>query len=632
MKLFNNLGIDTAVLKSIEELGFEEPMPVQEKVIPLVLETENDLIGLAQTGTGKTAAFGLPIIQLVNPNETHTQALILAPTRELCLQISGHMKSFAKHLSGINIVAVYGGADISRQIAALKRGAQIIVATPGRMNDLLNKRGKIDLSFLSMVVLDEADEMLSMGFKEELDAILDQTPEHRRTLLFSATMPAEVERLSNAYLFEPQIITIGTRNAGAEKIDHICYAVHSKDRYLALKRIVDYNPDIYGIVFCRTRAETKEVAEKLIHDGYNAEPLHGELSQPQRESIMQKFRARTVQLLVATDVAARGLDVKDITHIISYNLPDDNGVYTHRSGRTGRAGQTGVSIAIVNMRETYKIKQLESKLRKKFERKRVPGGQEICERQLLHMIDRMETIEINHKEIDKFLAVASEKLAWLSREELIKHFVSLEFNQLLEYYKDTKDLNPPEDNKMQKKRFQKEGPSFRSDRHTVEKGFARFHINLGYKDSFSPRDLIGLINRCTRTRIEVGRINVLKTFSIFEVKLNAEAAILAGFRGIEYNRRPVVVRPFQEKDERTSEQTSLSVQGERGRTDGRSRTQKHGPRRGEQRSRSAGQGRADGRGYSGGRNRSQTGNAGGTTTKRKPGHKRASGKKKSERY
>ena len=628
MTAFKDLGIDSELLKSIEELGFEEPMPVQEKMIPLMLKTEDDLIGLAQTGTGKTAAFGLPIVQLVDPDDRRTQALILAPTRELCLQISSHMKSFAKYLPDLNIVTVYGGADIGRQITALKRGAQIIVATPGRMNDLMNKRGKIDLFALRMLVLDEADEMLSMGFKEELDAILDETPEDRRTLLFSATMPAEVERLSKAYMYEPQTVTIGTRNAGVEKIDHICYAVRSKDRYLALKRIVDYNPDIYGIVFCRTRAETKEVAEKLIQDGYNAEPLHGELSQPQRESIMQKFRARTVQLLVATDVAARGLDVKDITHIISYNLPDDNDVYTHRSGRTGRAGQTGVSIAIVNMKETYKIKQLEAQLRRKFERKRVPGGQEICERQLIHMIDRMETIEINHKEIDKFLPVATEKLAWLSREELIKHFVSLEFNQLLDYYKDTRDLNPPKDDTMQKKRFQKEGAAFRNDRHTVERGFVRFHINLGYKDSFSPRYLIGLINRCTRTRIEVGRINVLKTFSIFEVKQNAEAAILAGFRGIEYNRRPVVVRPFQEKDERPSEQ------GERGRTGDRGQpsTRQDSPHRGGPRSRSDGQNWSGGRGRSGGRSRSGTGERRGPTDGSKPVKRKSLGKKKSKKY
>lgn len=597
MSSFEELGIAGDLLRGIEDLGFAEAMPIQEKAIPLILNTQDDLIGLAQTGTGKTAAFGLPMVQMADARDKSTQALILAPTRELCLQISGNMTSFAKYLPQLNIVTVYGGADMDRQIKALKRGAQIIVATPGRMNDLLNKRGKIDLSSLKMVVLDEADEMLNMGFKEELDAILDRTPTDRRTLLFSATMPTEVERLSRAYMKKPQTVTIGTRNAGGEKIEHVCYSVHSKDRYLALKRIVDFNPNIYGIVFCRTRAETKEVAEKLIKDGYNAEPLHGELSQPQRESIMQKFRARTVQLLIATDVAARGLDVKDITHIISYNLPDDNDIYTHRSGRTGRAGQAGVSIVIVNMRETYRIKQLQAKLRKTFEHKRVPGGQEICERQLLHMIDRMEKIEINHKEIDKFLPVATEKLAWLSRDELIKHFVSLEFNQLLDYYKDTRDLNQPEDKTMQRKRFQKEGPEFRSDQHTVERGFARFHINLGYKDSFSPRDLIGLINRCTRQRIEVGRINVLKTFSIFEVAQNAGATILSGFKGIEFNRRPVEVRPFQEKEGRPEREPRPSGGSDRSRSGefSRSGPRQGGPARGAKRGGPGNQGRSVGR-------------------------------------
>lgn len=551
MITFEEIGIQSDVLKGIRELEFELPMPIQEQVIPALLETQHDLIGLAQTGTGKTAAFGLPLIQLANPDDTHTQALILAPTRELCLQITKDLKQFAKYISGLHIVAVYGGSDIERQIRALKKGAQIIVATPGRMNDLLNKRKKIDLSALRTVVLDEADEMLNMGFKEELDAILDQTPESKQTLLFSATMPKDVLDISKQYMHKPREITIGPRNAGAEDVEHLCYAVRSKDRYLALKRIVDYNPDMYGIIFCRTRQETKDVAEKLIQDGYNADALHGDLSQAQREYIMHKFRIKNLQLLVATDVAARGLDVKDISHIINYNLPDENTIYTHRSGRTGRAGKKGISIAIVNLREKHKIKMIESKLQKTFEQRPVPGGQEICEKQLLHLVDKMEKIEVDHKAIDKFLPVVYEKLEWLSREELIKHFVSLEFNRFLDYYKGTQDLNAPEESesKSRKKRKRKESTGKRSGARVAEEGFTRFFINLGHKDSLTPQDLIGLINRCTRKRsIDIGRIDLMKSFSFFEVDQKHAFTILSSFKGIEYNRREVNVEIAQEDD------------------------------------------------------------------------------------
>jgi ATP-dependent RNA helicase DeaD len=549
MITFEEMGIETEILKGIKALGFETPMPIQEKVIPVLLETKGDLIGLAQTGTGKTAAFGLPLIQLADPDERHPQALILAPTRELCLQITGDLKNFAKYLPGLQIVAVYGGADIERQIHALKKGAQIIVATPGRMNDLLNKRKTIDLSALRTVVLDEADEMLDMGFKEELDAILDQTPPSKNTLLFSATMPTEVQDISKHYMHEPLEITVGPRNAGAEYVEHICYPVHSKDRYLALKRIVDYHPDIYGIIFCRTRMETKEVAEKLIQDGYNADALHGDLSQAQREAIMYKFRIRHLQMLVATDVAARGLDVKDISHIINYNLPDEDDLYTHRSGRTGRAGQKGVSIAIVNMKEKHRIKHIEAKLQKRFTLKPVPGGKEICEKQLLNLVDKMQTIEVDHKEIDQFLPAVYEKLEWLSREELIKHFVSLEFNRFLDYYKDAKDLNAPEEKESRRTRKKNGSSGKRADNRVAEKGFTRFFINLGYKDSLTPRDLIGLINRCTHKRnIEIGRIDLMKTFSFFEVEQKQTFTILSAFQGIEYNGRGVFVEIAQADD------------------------------------------------------------------------------------
>ena len=543
MITFETMGIIPELLKSISELEFEHPMPIQEKVIPVLLEKKEDLIGLAQTGTGKTAAFGLPLIQLADPDDTRTQVFILAPTRELCLQIASDLKNFAKYIPRLQIVAIYGGADIGRQIKALKKGAQIIVATPGRMNDLLNRRNKIDLSSLQTVVLDEADEMLNMGFKEELDAILDQTPDSKNTLLFSATMPKEVLEISKNYMNNPSEITVGPRDSGAENIEHICYTVRSKDRYLALKRIMDYNPKIYGIIFCQTRIETKEIAEKLIQDGYNADALHGELSQVQREYIMHKFRIKNLQMLVATDVAARGLDVKDISHIINYNLPNENLIYTHRSGRTGRAGKKGISIAIVNLREKHKIKEIESKLQKKFELKSIPSGKEICEKQLLNLVDKMEKIEVDHKEIDQFLPAVYEKLEWLSREELIKHFVSLEFNRFLDYYKDAEDLSAPEARDNRRKYRKKGASNKRADSGIAEEGFTRFFINLGYKDSLTPQDLIGLINRCTRNNnIEIGRIDLMKKFSFFEVEQEYTSVILSNFKGIEYNNRQVLVQ------------------------------------------------------------------------------------------
>ena len=560
MLTFEEMGIGADILRGIKAMGFETPMPIQEKVIPMLLAKQGDLIGLAQTGTGKTAAFGLPIIQLTNAEEKQPQALVLAPTRELCLQITGDLQKYAKYLPGLQIVAVYGGADIDRQVSALRKGAQIIVATPGRMNDLLNKRKTIDLSAIKTVVLDEADEMLDMGFKEELDAILEQTPASKNTLLFSATMPAEVLNISKNYMHEPREITIGRRNAGAEQVEHIYYMVHAKDRYLALKRIVDSHPEIYGIIFCRTRQETKEVADHLIQDGYNADALHGDLSQAQRETIMHKFRIKHLQMLVATDVAARGLDVKDITHIINYNLPDEDDLYTHRSGRTGRAGQTGISIAIVNLKEKYRIRHIEAKLQKKFTQKPVPGGKEICEKQLLKLVDKMQTIEVNHAEIDPFLPAVYAKLEWLSREDLIKHFVSLEFNRFLDYYKDAKDLNPPPPEPDARKKGKKaetfgpRGDRPRSDqprgaRRGTETGFTRFFINLGAKDQLTPRELIGFINRCTQNRkLEIGRIDLMDSFSFFEVPHKHTFTILGAFQGVKYNDRAVSVEIAQGND------------------------------------------------------------------------------------
>ena len=556
MTTFKEIGIESELVEGIVELGFENPMPIQEKVIPVLLKEKTDIIALAQTGTGKTAAFGLPLIQLTNQEYKKTQALILSPTRELCLQITNDLKNYAKHIRGLNVVAVYGGADIDQQVRALSKGAHIIVATPGRMDDLLNRRKKIDISAIETVVLDEADEMLTMGFKDELDAILEQTPETKNTLLFSATMPSEVKRITKNYMVDPLEISVGERNIGAEHVDHICYQVHEKNRYLALKRIVDYFPNIYGIIFCRTREETKQVAKELMHDGYNADALHGDLSQAQRESVMQKFRIKNLHLLTATDVAARGLDVKDLTHIINYNLPDEALTYIHRSGRTGRAGHKGVSIIISNLREKFKISKIERLLRKKFDIQPVPTGRAICEKQLINIVDRLEKIEVDHDEIDSFLPVVYKKLESLDREDVIKHFVALEFNHFINYYKSANDLQTPTNRDQDKlKRLRKNGKSNnrsdkrstnhkggRSRRTMVEEGFTRFYINLGEKDNIKPPDLIGLVNRSTRDRnVNVGKIDILRKFSFFEVDELYKDVVLNGFKNITFNKRDVLV-------------------------------------------------------------------------------------------
>ena len=528
-------------MRAVSDLGFETPMPIQEKVIPHLLAKGEDLIGLAQTGTGKTAAFGVPLIQLADPLDRRTQSFVLVPTRELCMQVAADLKSFAKYRKGLSVVAIYGGANMERQIDVLKKGAQVIVGTPGRMNDLLNRQNRIDLSACRIVVLDEADEMLNMGFKEEIDAILEKTPSQKNTLLFSATMPDEISRISKNYMNSPKRITIGIQDAGAEHVSHFCYHVRSRDRYLALKRIVDYYPAIYGIVFCRTRRETKDVAERLIQDGYNADALHGDLSQSQRELIMHKFRIKNLQLLVATDVAARGLDVKNVSHVINYSLPDENSAYTHRSGRTGRAGEKGTSIIIANLREKHKIKSIESKLKKKINPRLVPSGREICEKQMLALVDKMQNIEVNHKEIDPFLPAVNEKLEWLTREELIKHFVSLEFNRFLDYYRDAKDLNDLAESGGKRTKRKGNYSEKRIFRKEWENGYTRFHINLGFRDGFTPRDLIGLINRCTRKRnIDIGKIDLMKNFSFFDVESRYASLVSAGFRDVEFNRKEVV--------------------------------------------------------------------------------------------
>ena len=450
MNSFEELGLDQNILRAIKELNFENPMPVQEKIIPMILQDEpEDLIALAQTGTGKTAAFGLPIIQKTDTSLKQIQYLVICPTRELCLQIADDLKDYSIFNKDVKIAAIFGGSSMDRQIQKIKQGAQIISATPGRLNDLIN-RGIVNLNKVKAVVLDEADEMLNMGFKEELEAILETTPKSRNTFLFSATMPKTLLSIANRYMKNPVEVTIGKRNSGAENVEHISYVVHARDKYLALKRIVDFHPNVYGIVFCRTRAETQNVSDKLMQDGYNAEALHGDLSQSQRESVMNKFRTRHLKLLVATDVAARGLDVEDLTHIINYDLPDDLEIYTHRSGRTGRAGKHGTSIVIANLKEKYKLNTIEKQLGKKFTNLPIPGGKEICEKQLFHLIDKVEKVEVDTLQVESFLPKIYEKLEWMDRNDLIQRFVSIEFNRFLDYYKSIPDLNSPSEGKYKR--------------------------------------------------------------------------------------------------------------------------------------------------------------------------------------
>jgi ATP-dependent RNA helicase DeaD len=552
MLIFNTMGLSPNLMKGIEELGFKMPTPIQEEIIPIFFEKENDIVGLAQTGTGKTAAFGLPIIEQIDIRNKSVQALILSPTRELCIQISRDLKNYSKYINGLQVVPVYGGASIDTQIRALKKGVHIIVATPGRMLDLINRK-VAKIGNVRTVVLDEADEMLNMGFRDDLDSILEKTPGIKRTLLFSATMPKDVARIAKNYMNNPIEITVGTQNAGAENIRHIYYQVHAHNRYLALKRIADINPDIYGIVFCRTRRETKDVADKLIKDGYNADAIHGDLSQSQRDQVMKRFREKSLQMLVATDVAARGIDVDDISHIINYNLPEDNEVYTHRSGRTGRAGKSGISIAIVNYREKNKIPQIEKNIRKNFEKLPVPSGVEICNKQLFKLIDRMEKVVVDEAQIAPFMDTVNKKLEWLSKEQIIKHFVSLEFNRFLEYYKNAPDLNEKSENIRDKrdKRDKRDRRDERShsDRHgrRGKNGYARFFINIGKKDGVIPVNIIGMINDNTKDRdINIGVIDIKDSFSFFEVGEKYTAKILTSFHDSKFKGRRVRVDVAEE--------------------------------------------------------------------------------------
>ena len=542
MKTFEELGVSPEIRKAIEEMGYENPMPVQEEVIPYLLGNGNDVVALAQTGTGKTAAFGLPLIQKIDVAHRVPQALVLCPTRELCLQISGDLTDYSKYITDLKILPVYGGSSIESQIRSLKQGVHIIVATPGRLIDLM-ERGVAKLETVKDVVMDEADEMLNMGFTESINTILEKVPSDRNTLMFSATMSKEISRIAKTYLHDAKEITIGTKNEGSSNVNHIAYIVHAKDKYLALKRVVDFYPQIYGIIFCRTRKETQEIADKLIQDGYNADSLHGELSQAQRDLVMQKFRQRHLQLLVATDVAARGLDVNNLTHVINYGLPDDTESYTHRSGRTGRAGKTGVSIAIINLREKGKMREIERIINKQFTIGTLPTGKEICQQQLIKVIDDIEKVKVDEEEIASFLPGIYRKWEWLSKEDLIKRVVSMEFNRFLDYYKNAPEVEQPKANeKKDSPKSRKERTGEKKTSRKPEKGYERLFLNFGKSDGVYANQIIELINRnLKKERIQVGRIDLMQNFSFFEVAEDQARMVLKALNRASLNGRKVSV-------------------------------------------------------------------------------------------
>ena len=600
MANFEELGINATLRRAIDELGFVMPMPVQEAVIPQLLATlsarENsreaapddtdsstaptdgtsqecgteapgtetssaaaatpdttphDIIALAQTGTGKTAAFGLPLLQALDLSRRETQAVIMSPTRELCLQISDDLRDFGKYMDGLRITAVYGGAPIDSQIRQLRKGTHVIVATPGRLVDL-TERGVADISTASTIVLDEADEMLNMGFSESINAIFDQLPPSRHTLLFSATMSKEVERIARQYLHNHKEIVVGSRNEGAENVDHTYYMVHAKDKYLALKRIVDYYPRIYAIIFCRTKIETQEIADKLIRDGYNAESLHGDLSQPQRDQTMQKFRQHTVQLLVATDVAARGLDVNDLTHVINYGMPDDTESYTHRSGRTGRAGKKGSSIAIIHSREQNKIRDVEKIIQKKFTHGTLPSPTEICKKQLFRVMDHISKVDVDDETINPFMEEIQRHFQYFDKEDIIKKIVMMEFGRFLEYYADEPDIEEPQPGKKgsrdsQKGRRKDRNGRDRGPEHRAEKGYKRLFINLGKAEGFYPGEVMQFINQHVSgrgkggqaQRQDVGHIDLMSHYCFIEVPERDAKNVIAALDGTTYHGRQV---------------------------------------------------------------------------------------------
>ncbi len=562
---FEELGVRDDLLRAIADLGYLAPMPVQERVIPHLLNEASDVVALAQTGTGKTAAFGLPTLQRVDTSTTATQALILDPTRELCLQTASDLADYAKYIDGLNILPVYGGSSIESQIRALGKGVQVIVATPGRLLDLI-KRRKVNLDQVNTVILDEADEMLNMGFVDDINEILTHVPQERKMLLFSATMPKEIADIASNYMHDPQEFVVGTRNESSSNVKHIYYMVRASDKYLALKRIVDSRPRIYGIIFTRTRAQAQEIADQLITDGYNADALHGDLSQAQRDAVMKKFRERNLQLLVATDVAARGLDVDDLTHIISYALPDDNDVYNHRSGRTGRAGKTGTSICIIHSRERRKLLDIEKHIGKTIERREVPKPEEIIEKQLFTLADKLERVEVKEDEIAAYLPPVLKKLSWLSGEDLLKRLLSLEFNRLLDYYRNEPVLDyVPEKRERSKGEAKVKRTKEQKDSRVAEKGYERVYINLGKSDGFFAPDLIRMINQNTRGQhIGLGRIDLLSNYSLFDVRQgDAHRVVSALNHGDYYGKRLYLELAQEGKDYAAESWEKISVKRNR---------------------------------------------------------------------
>lgn len=536
MNPFSTLGIRHDIVNAITELGFENPTPIQEQAIPVLLSGSNDFVGLAQTGTGKTAAFGLPLLELLDFSQNYPQALILCPTRELCLQITNDLKNYAKNVPDVHVVAVYGGAAISDQLRQIKRGVQIVVATPGRMLDIINRKA-VDFTKVKYVVLDEADEMLNMGFQEDIDQILFTTPEDKKTWLFSATMPGEVRRIAKKYMTDPFELTMGTKNTGNVNIEHEYYVVKARDKYAAFKRIVDFNPEIFGIVFCRTKIETQEIAESLMKDGYNADSLHGDLSQQQRDRVMKRYRDRSLQLLIATDVAARGIDVNDVTHVINYSLPDEIENYTHRSGRTARAGKSGISIAIINSKELGKIRQIERVIGKQFTKAEIPSGFDVCEKQLFGLVHKVHNVAVSEDQIEQYLPRIMEEFKDLDKAEIIKRFASLEFNRFLDYYKNAPDLNASAEDSGRGERGDKFGRTgFKSD-------FTRLFINLGSVDDFSRGDMLGFI--CNQAKISgktIGKIDLKGVYTFFEVENEFADKVQQEFsKNIEFQGRPVRV-------------------------------------------------------------------------------------------
>ena len=555
MNNFKETQLDSNILRAISEMGFKTPTPIQAKTIPHLMNSNQDLIATAQTGTGKTAAFGLPSIHLTDLKYNDTQTLVLCPTRELCIQIAKDLAKYSKFVAGINILAVYGGSDIKTQIRSLNKGAHIVIGTPGRTKDLI-KRKKLNISRITRIILDEADEMLTMGFKDDLEMILSHTPKEKQTLLFSATMSKKVIAITESYMSNPEKIAAAQMNITAENVEHIYYMVNAKDRYEVVKRIADINPNIYGIVFCRTRRETKDIANKLMNDGYNADTLNGDLSQAERDEVMGRFRKRQLQLLVATDVAARGLDVDDLSHIINFNLPDDFEIYVHRSGRTGRAGKKGISIAILHTREMRKIREIEKRTKISFSRKDVPTGMDICKTRLLSLIDKVENIDVDEQQIAQFMPDIYKKLEWLERDELIKHFVSTEFNRYLSYYKNARDINISSNSKNRGKK-RRDNPN-RNDRSLTS--LSGYYINIGFQSKMNPGRLMGLINECLRSsNAVIGNIEIMKTFSFFEIEKEYEEKLIKSFKGKKFAGISIQI----EKDTGTGKRNSNSNQKSR---------------------------------------------------------------------